>query len=483
MALGSRVSRLYLFALAVLLTLAAPFFAPGGGYGHITGFKAALYVLLTVVFLGLSLFDPPRERGLFRSPERWLALGYLFFCLLSAVCSPWRRTAFLGGSRCEGFLHLALYVFSFLLLSARGFSRRGLLQAFAAAVTAQDLLCLAQLWGFDPLGLYPEGLGWADAGLRYPGAYLGTLGNAGQTGAVLAAATALMLLAMLEEGGRSFFFLPTAALNAYLLSRMDVTGPILALTAVLLLALIPFGGTLGGLCRWGCLTSLTLALLLGSVFGELPALILTVLSGLCFLAERRLPGDKDTRIASRWLLGVLCAACLAAVYGYRGWYAPLRDAAALLRGEVREEMGSGRIYIWRQVLRALPERFWLGSGPDTLGLRGLTPYTVYDPALGRSVTLGIDAAHCETLHTLVCCGPGAALCHLSLILCAFRGFFRRGGAARVCAGGALCYGIQSFFGISMCSSAPVFWVLLALSVNRAFDPTEGGADPESIQQR
>ena len=155
MTLGSRVSRGYLFALGTAMVLLAPFFAPGGGYTVITGFNSALYLCLTGVFLLLSLFDLPRVKGFFRSPERALALGYLFFCLLSALCSPWRRTAFLGGSRGEGLIHLGCYVLSFLLLSARPFPKKGLLSAFTAAVLAQDLLCILQLCGLNPLGLYP----------------------------------------------------------------------------------------------------------------------------------------------------------------------------------------------------------------------------------------------------------------------------------------------------------------------------------------
>ncbi len=482
MALGSRAARLYLFALGAVFLLAAPFFAPGGGYGRITGFKAAVFAVLTAAFLLANLFDLPREKGFLRSPERLLALGYLFFCLLSALFSPWRKTAFLGGSRSEGFLHIALYVLSFLLLSCRSFPRRGLICAFAAAMGLQGILCILQLLGVNALGLYPPGLGWADAGIRYPGAYLGTLGNTGQTGAVLAAGAALCSLRILEKGGRNFLLLPFAALNAFLLAEMDVTGPMLALAAVLLLALLPCGKTLGGLCRWGGVAALTLGLLGWRIAGSGCALGLTILAGGCFLAERRLPGERDARRFSRLLLALLCVLGLGLVITYQGWYAPLRDAAALLRGEIGEGMGSGRMYIWRQVLKALPRRFWLGGGPDTLGLRGLAPYIAYDPALGREVALNIDAAHCEYLHTLACCGPGAALCHLGLALCAAIGFFRKQGAARACAGGAFCYALQALFGISMCAAAPVFWVLLALSINKETGFPEGGEDPGPDKQ-
>ena len=266
MALGSRTAKLYLLSLCVFI-LAAPFFAPGGGYGRMTGFKASFYAVLTAAFLLVSLPDLRREKGFFRSPARCLALGYLFFCLLSALCSPWKREAFLGGSRSEGFLHLALYAGSFLVLSLRSVPRRGLLCAFTAALGLQGLLCLLQLAGVNALGLYPPGLGWADAGLRYPGAYLGTLGNAGQTGAVLAAGAALGGLYLLEKGGRAFLLLPFLALDAFLLSEMDVTGPMLALCVLLLLAVLPYGKTAGGLCRWGGLSALTLALILRKLLG------------------------------------------------------------------------------------------------------------------------------------------------------------------------------------------------------------------------
>ena len=63
--------------------------------------------------------------------------------------------------------------------------------------------------------------------------------------------------------------------------------------------------------------------------------------------------------------------------------------------------------------------------------------------------------------------------------CAARGFFRKSGEARLCAGAALCYALQALFGISMCSSAPVFWVLLALSAEPGMNKIrKGGEGPD-----
>ena len=458
----------YLAAMCAFL-LAAPYFAPGGGYTVITACKAAVYAGLTLPFLLLSLPAPPPLRDLFRDPARLLAWGMLFFCLLSALCSPWKGAAFAGGSRREGFFHLALYLLSFLLLSCREIRhRRALTAVFACAVLLLDGLCLLQLAGRNPLGLYPPGMRWADANVRYAGAYLGTVGNTAFTGAVLSSAAALFFLCLLREGSAALPLLLPLLLSAGVLGAMDVTAPLLALLAVMLLAPVPFVHRPDQLCRWAFLAALTAAALLWGLLPAAGRLGLLLAAWAAAAARRVLRPEGDVRVPALCLTGLLCLGALAAAFFYRGWYTPLREAGELLRGRVTEEMGSGRVYIWKQVLSALPGRLWLGTGPDTLALRGLPPYSFDSPAMGKTVTLSIDAAHCEVLHTLVCCGLPAAACHLGLFLCAALRFFRRRGA--LCAGAALCYGIQALFGISMCASAPLFWILLALSLAKGGDP-------------
>lgn len=464
----------YLAALCVFL-LAAPFFAPGGGYRVIAEFKAAVYAGLTLLFLLLSLPGMPPLRRLFRGPARLLGWGMLFFCLLSALCSPWKETAFLGGSRREGFLHLALYLLSFLLVSCREVrDRRGLTAVFACAVMLLDGFCLLQLTGRNPLGLYPPDMSWADANLRYQGAYLGTPGNAAFTGAVLSPAAALFFLLLLRDGRRErLLLLAPLLLSARVLGAMGVTAPILALLCLLVLSPVPLCRRWGQLCRWAFLASLTAAVLLWELLPAAGRLGLLLAAWAALAARRVLPPEKETRIPACVLPVMLCLGAAAGAYFYRGWYGPLREAGELLRGELSDEMGSGRVYIWRQVIAALPGRLWLGTGPDTLSLRGLAPYSYFSPETGKTVTLSIDAAHNEVLHTLACCGLPAAVCHLGLFLCAALRFLR--GRGESCAGAALCYGVQALFGISMCASAPVFWIFLALSLSKGGDP-HGGTD-------
>lgn len=108
--------------------------------------------------------------------QRFLAL-YLLFTWLSALLSPYFPETVIGVSRYEGALTISIYVVCFFLVRAYGRIDRVLITVFGAAVTLFDLLCIAQLYGGNPFTLYPVGYGYADAGVAYSGAYLGTIGN------------------------------------------------------------------------------------------------------------------------------------------------------------------------------------------------------------------------------------------------------------------------------------------------------------------
>lgn len=466
--LGERASGIYLYLSASVLLLAAPFSASGGGYGHITAFKAAVYAGLTAAFLLLSLPELP-IKAVLRNPWRLCALGYLLFSLVSALCSPWKATAFFGSGRREGFFILALYVLSFLLLSVRRVPSRWLLPLFGLSILLLDIFCLIQLSGRNPLGLYPAGMRWQDANIRYPGSYLGTIGNAGLCCAVLGAASALFFRSILLHGEKSWLLLPVLLISLRVIALADVAAPVIGFCACALLSLLFCEAEATALCRWCSLSCACLPMLLGL---RLPVRILfplLLLAWVFYVLSRALPAKPLMRLTPLCLTLAPLLFCTGFVLHYDGCGSALHEASELLRGSVSDSMGSGRIYVWKQVLKAVPEHLWLGTGPDTLGLRNLAPYIWESEALGVTVRSDIDAAHNEILHTLACQGLPAAVCHLSLFVCALVQFVRqRRSEAGICAAGAVCYASAAMFGISAAASAPLFWVLLALSLNPQF---------------
>lgn len=409
---GETVCRWFCCAAASVFLLG---FGPAG-YRQITGAKLILFYAVWGSFLAALGFCAltGRLRLLRRpGPAQVLVLLYWLASLVSALASPWRREALLGGPRDEGLLTITLYTAAFLALSCFSVPGKRMLQVFAAAVTLNCLVALLQFMGLDPLGLYPEGLGWADRHTGYNGAFIGLTGNADFAAAILSLAFPLCW---------------TAALR---LKR-----PLYLIPALLSLLVLILGETKGGL--------------LGAVCGSVLALPVV------------LPLGKTGR--KRLRLGILCAAALGLALL---WLLPLPgtlgEAHALLRGKAEDSFGSGRIYIWRNTLPLLRERLLTGGGPDTFSRRMTAVFTRIDEN-GKTIRRTIDCAHNEYLNILVNQGLPALLFYLAALLCSFvRWFRRRGDAAAALAGAALlCYALQAFFGISTPTCTGFFWIVWGL---------------------
>ena len=409
---GETVCRWFCCAAASVFLLG---FGPAG-YRQITGAKLILFYAVWGSFLAALGFCAltGRLRLLRRpGPAQVLVLLYWLASLVSALASPWRREALLGGPRDEGLLTITLYAAAFLALSCFSVPGKRMLQVFAAAVTLNCLVALLQFMGLDPLGLYPEGLGWADRHTGYNGAFIGLTGNADFAAAILSLAFPLCW---------------TAALR---LKR-----PLYLIPALLSLLVLILGETKGGL--------------LGAVCGSVLALPVV------------LPLGKTGR--KRLRLGILCAAALGLALL---WLLPLPgtlgEAHALLRGKAEDSFGSGRIYIWRNTLPLLRERLLTGGGPDTFSHRMTAVFTRIDEN-GKTIRRTIDCAHNEYLNILVNQGLPALLFYLAALLCSFvRWFRRRGDAAAALAGAALlCYALQAFFGISTPPCTGFFWIVWGL---------------------
>ena len=407
------------------------------GYEKITAAKYRLFLLLTLgycagtalLYLELLVMRqcrPVSFRALVRAirPAEWLMLGYVLYSLLSTLLSPWRDDAWLGLTRREGFLTLALYAAAFLLLGRLARPKKWLLDVFGAGMCLCCLLSLRQLTGGNPLGLYPEGLSYYDAGKAYSGAYLGTIGNTDLLAAVMCAAVPAFFYGVWKL--RRYWLLAPLALCLIVSVWMDVSAGLLGIAAGLLLPLpLAFGGK----------RRRAAAIMIGC--GLLAA----------FLAVLLIPG----------LPGIL------------------GEAHALLLGRAEDEFGSGRVFIWKNVWQAVKERPLFGGGPDTLSRRVTAYFERYDEARNAVIRSGIDAAHNEYLNILANQGCFALLCWLGTLGCSAGRFIRKAGeqpAVLICGSAVLGYCVQAFFGISMCLSTPFFLIAWAMLENRENESVE-----------
>lgn len=406
--------------LAILLSIYLLY--PGrGGYQTITAQKWSAYLLITGVYIAAMLLlhlelaivgaarlpAPTMLRKTLGLPQKFILL-YLFATVLSTLFSEFRQTALWGGGRCEGLAAIALYCLSFLLVSAYGQPKRWMLWLYAAAISVNCVLCLLQFAGLNPLHLYPDGMNYYGANTQYAGEFLGTVGNADILSAVLSLSIPAFWAAILRMKGcreRYFLLIP------------------LALCLVVLLRAFVAGGILG-------------------------------VTGAVVLSAPLMTDDKRRR---KWALICVIAALIAAAaavycFGSRmcGF---LYEASELMHGRWDNHFGTGRIYIWRNVIQLVPEHLLLGGGPDTLGLRTDAAFERYDETLGILIHSAIDTAHNEYLNILVNQGLLALLSYLAALLASAIHWVRRGAlrlcGARLLHSGVLWHQLPNFYAVSV----------------------------------
>lgn len=425
---AAKITEVYLVLLVTLYL----FYTGAEGYSSIIRSKFSLMCVMTALYVlslaSAALFrrvEMPRLPELARGstwPQRF-ALLYLLLVWISAVASEHWAATVIGASRHEGALTQSIYCINFLLVSSFARPNKRLLCIFGAAVLAFCALCGLQFLGLNPLGLYPEGMNYYDAYVKYSGEYLGSIGNSGLVSAFFCLAAPILWIGVLrlEDRRRWLMLLPLAALIAVLFFSGVLAGLVGVLCGGVLL--LPFVLRLSGRGR------------------RRAGLALAALAALCFLLILHV--DPGVGLA--------------------------HELHELLNGRPDADFGSGRLHIWAQVLARVPQRPLLGHGPDTMALYGIEGFSRYDETLKVLLRAGVDTAHSEYLNLLFHQGILGLAAYLALLAACAGSFVRRGlddPGALMLAGAVFCYCVQALFGISMCPSALFFWVALGLLAAR-----------------
>lgn len=410
------------------------------GYSGISGAKTwafyALAGLLLVPGVGYLIRDLRKKTLRSLTPAQLAALAFWVFTLFSAAFSPSGSKAWFNGKAHEAALTVSLYVLLFLIVSRWGLPTERLFKVLFWALAPFCLLCFFQALGKNPLGLYPETLNFYDGfGVRYKGAYAGTIGNVDIVSAFLALAAPMLLLHTRGQKPKEAWpcwVLAAACVAVMLWIKVlcGLVGLILG-AAVCVLVFCPTGKR-----RWVLLACAVLAMMaLGFLwFVELPE-------------ETALGGKLDDIIKF------------------------LGELRQLLHGQVSDTFGSGRFYIWGQMLERIPDRLWLGVGPDMARFSELTPFFRYDALgnlvrdeSGKVISATITDAHCYPLHILYCQGLPALLSWLGVVGMTLYHWVRHRAdrAVAILGGGLVCFLCAMLFCISSVIVMPFFWLTLAL---------------------
>ena len=391
------------------------------GYSALSPAKTVLFYVLAglLLILGAALLlrDLRQKRGLAMGPAQAAALAFWGFTLLSAAfCSTSGGNPWYDPEAHEAALTVSLYVLLFLIVSRWGKPTERLFRVLFWSLAVFCLICLLQMLRGNPLGLYPAGLNYYDGyGVRYKGGYAGTIGNVDLVSAFLTLATPMLLL---HTRGQK----PRQAWPCWLLAAVCV-----------------------GIMIW-------IRVLCGLVGLAVGAVI--CLAVLC-PDRRRKP-----------VLLVLCglgAAGLALL-----WFVDLpvnlfHEMHEILHGRFEAGFGTGRGHIWGQMLPRVPERLWLGVGPDMTRYSGLEPFTRYENGV-LAARATVTDAHCYPLQILYCQGLPALLSWLAAVGTVLLHWVknRKEKATALLGGGLVCFLCAMLFCISSIIVMPFFWLALGL---------------------
>ena len=476
----------------LVMLLIFPLFTGVRGYADVTASKYLFFVtatclwLLALVVLSVvgsrSADDAPRAAKA-RSLPLWAAV-FPAACCLSALLSPFGTACLIGAGRFDGLVTQLLLCAVFFGVSRFGHFRHIHAAALAVSATVCCLVAFLQLLGYDPLWLFPGELCYYDAGIRFPGVFLGTVGNADLHSAFLCLAFPLFLsLFVSGRTRRARLYLFPLFVSVAGLVVSGVSGGLLAAGLCALLSPVLLVRDLACLRRWliamaVCLLAAAPALAFRGertggavVWGFSPdrrAIACLILAAVCVslcAGTHCIRRAVSETLLRRSFLALAAAALLLGLAAV--WFSPAEsgtvyELSQAMHGHLEDSYGSSRVRIWRAVLALIPERPLLGGGPGTLPLRLDIAFSRYVQETGETLRTYVDNAHNQYLQLLADTGAAGLAGYVLLLVCSLA-HAAKNHAPQTLA--LLCYCLQDFFGLGLCLVSPVFWAILGLSLS------------------
>ncbi|HWR24513.1 MAG TPA: O-antigen ligase family protein [Feifaniaceae bacterium] len=452
-------------------------------------FVVTLLALASVPILYFTRFSGANQLKSVKPPALsfagWALIAFLSVTLIATVFSPYPKNVFWGyKERFDGFATQLLYGAVFLFVARYYQPRETDFAAFAVSSILVSVIGILQYYEMDFLGLFPY-----DLLPEYTAKtiiFRTTLGNIDVVSSYLSITVVLFGLLYVKHPGKFRpLYLAAGALNTYMLVVAGAEAGMVGALAAFALSLPFVVSDIKALAR---------LLLLGDVYALmiflfntsntapgtldllhsrwfLISLALLILGGILFLIAGRVRFTPNA-VAMRWagvaLIALILALGAAAVehIGKDPASGTIYQARELLHGNLQDEFGSYRGFIWNRTFRLLKEstpvpQLLFGSGPDTFVDR-FGPFQDEAKALLHII---YDKAHNEYLQILICQGVLGLISYLVFIGAVLKNAVKRAFSDPLllaCLLACVSYLVQAFFSISLPISAPVFWILLGV---------------------
>jgi len=446
----------------------------------------------------------------------WAVVCFAVVTIVSTVFSPFRgeMNVWIGipepHGRYDGAITQLLYVAVYFIVSRWYKPNVKDFVFFGVAASLVGIIGILQFYNMDIFGLWPNHLAEFRRPYLFDIFFRTTLGNVNvvATFATIAILLCSFLFIRLKSKWQPLW-LCASALNFWLL---DIAGSDSGLfgVAVTMFFAVPFiiegrkylGRTLILLSSWVGVFTLQRLLFEANILRNdlinrffdyrdipltpvgnlLPFMITFAVLFLAGLLLSRFSFEREPDAKPKWKLGVIliAASLVIAVVGVevlgreeaeRGeGFADrlLFEAREVLHGNIRDEMGSGRVHIWRHALTVVPNAPIIGTGPDTFG-------EVFPDEAQGFMDATFDTAHNEYLQILIAQGILGLLAYLvflvGVFISAIRNTFKNPMLMAVAAA-FFGYSVQAFFNINMPIISMALWVLAGMLANKRFDESE-----------
>lgn len=419
------------------------------------------------------------------------AIIFLCINILSSIISPFKTTPYflVGIGRAEGLVTISLYTLTFLAIATFGkFKKRHILY-FSISSILVNLIAILQFVGFNPFNMYQDGIGTHNV------SFMTTIGNVDFISAlycILVSISAFAYIYMDNNKYNNLIHLLSVCMGSFILNIIDVNSGKVAFLGLIVLA-FPFIITSSKRLKKSlkvvnmvmianCINVIMNTeyhydlgrIVLNFQFNYIVALFIVVIAILAILSRLLNKVDYDIsenkKIIRNIYLLYLVGAIVIIVFFY---FVDLRigmlsEIHEILHGNLKDEYGTYRIFLWRRTFKIIPDYLLLGSGPDTFVIRFMSEFSEDIAELGE-MSINDTAANAY-LTMIVNIGILGLASYLFLLFASYKealkfkakNLVEENKEAMVLLSGITCYLIQDFFNLWVVVITPIFWTTLAI---------------------
>ncbi len=479
----------------VIIILLFPLIVDSSGFFNILECKYNAFLLIACGYLIINLvlyfyFLLIKQKNVLNGNKitkvQIVAIILLAINIISCFSSPFFKdyNLLIGVGRGEGLIVTSLYILTFLCITLFGKFKKRYLMYFSISSILVNLVAILQYIGFNPFNMYQDGIGTHNV------SFMGTIGNVDFISALYCILLTISCFSYVfiddDKKLNKVIHLVSLIMGCFIFNIIDVNSGKVAFLATLVLV-FPF--IITNSKRFSrIITCINMVLLANCInyimnveyhystgkiicnfqFNYIVALFFVVIAILFLLNKVISKITYDLTKNKKIIIGIYVLYAVAIVIAILCLYfidfkiGMLTEIHEILHGNIKDEYGTFRIFLWRRTLAIIKEYPLLGSGPDSFAIRFMSKYTQDIIDLGGELSINDTAANVYLTMTINIGILGLIVYLVFIGIQAYNLKKSNKVETIVLAIAIMCYLIQDFFNLWVVIITPIFWTLMAI---------------------